>query len=178
MYKKIMAKKGFTLTEMMTVAVVLSILVAVVVGNFRSSLERAKFNEGLQAAEAVAASMSNYYYDNPDLDDRMRPTMDELDISLSNAGGCTAPSDYCVGIRNFEVSIPAAGGQVEAVRRRGGNNMYTIRVFAPYMRNGGASREVLAGGSCTPPQNADDTTCRAMGYTTPCEDGKAALCKF
>lgn len=120
MYKKFLkirslffTEKGFTLTEMMAVAVILAILSAVLVGNFRTSLEKARFNEGLQAVEAVAAAMEEYYYANQDINThaRMDPTFDQLDIGLSNAQPCVGgvpvnnEKPYCRKIKNFEVQI-------------------------------------------------------------------------
>ena len=143
MYKKILnvcrfsfTKNGFTLTEMMTVAVILSILIAVVVGNFRNSLERARFQEGLQAAEIVSSAMERYYYDNPDLpeDDRVNPTFDQLDVELSGAQACeggivvNGTKPYCRKIKNFEIqmdgvkSFPAGGHReipVQVIAYRG-----------------------------------------------------------
>ena len=173
MYKKLM-KKGFTLTEMMTVAVILSVLVAVALGSFRGSLERAKFGEGLQAAEAVAAAMSDYYYDNPNIANRMRPTLAELDVSFPRAQACASPDGYCVKIKNFEVTI-SGKGEVTAARKKGDDTRYSIIVFAPYMRT--IEQQTVYGEAC---ENGKDTeTCSVMGYTTSCPwtNHNNALCK-
>ena len=103
------ANKGFTLTEMMAVVVIVSILMAVVMGTFRSSLEKARFQEGFQAAEAVSAALERYYYDNPDLSEteRLKVGFDALDIGLSSAQACAGgiTASTCRKIHNFEVQI-------------------------------------------------------------------------
>lgn len=186
MYKKLLkvcrfsfTKKGFTLTEMMTVAVILSILIAVVVGNFRNSLERARFQEGLQAAEIVSSAIERYYYDNPDLPrvNRVNPTFDQLDIELSGAQTCEGGKEengtkpYCRKIKNFEIQIdgeksfpsPQREIPVLVIAYRGtartatreGESLYTLGVIPSFVKSlytgdkDGLKHEIGLGGYCS-----------------------------
>ena len=82
--------RGFTLSELLAVVVILSILAVMALGSFRLAVEKAHFTEGLQAAEKVAAALERFYYENSSLPyfNRIYPTMDQLDLSFSDMGDC------------------------------------------------------------------------------------------
>lgn len=84
--------RGFTLSELLAVVVILSILAIMATGSFRLAIEKAHFTEGLQAAEKVAAALERFYYENPSLpyEERIYPSMEQLDLSFSDMGPCTA----------------------------------------------------------------------------------------
>ena len=91
--------RGFTLSELLAVAVILAILAVMATGSFRLSTEKARFTEGLQTAEKVAAAMERFYYDNPSLPylQRIYPTMDQLDLSFTDMGECTVTTQLAGG---------------------------------------------------------------------------------
>ena len=82
--------RGFTLSELLAVAVILAILAVMAMGSFRLAIEKARFTEGLQAAEKVAAALERFYYENPSLPygERIYPTMGQLALSFTNQGTC------------------------------------------------------------------------------------------
>ena len=179
MYKKFLKigwlsfdKKGFTLTEMMTVAIILSILVAVMVGTFRSSLERAKFQEGVNVANTVASSLERYFAEHQDLAwaQRAQPALNALDMSFDKMENCTSNTQYCMKTKNFEVQIERQDNFVNIVAYRPtvANPKYRISVIPDFVRHHitPITNEILAGGSC----RGDADLCKAMGYTQSCEN--------
>lgn len=56
-------KKGFTLSELMAVVVIIAIIAGIALGSYRSITEKAVFNEGLTIAHTIAAAADEYYYE-------------------------------------------------------------------------------------------------------------------
>lgn len=125
---KNMFAKGFTLTELMAVVIIIAILAGIGLGSYRKAVERSHFTEGLVDGNAILEAVNRYYYDNPDLSDseRKRPKVDYLDIGLSNARSCTINpnKDYCLRTKYFEIVVQSWGVQVNRVQNNAVKDYY------------------------------------------------------
>ena len=149
-------KKGFTLTELMTVVVILSIFMGIAAGSYRKAAERSHFAEGLTAAHAVMGAVERYHDNYPDT---TQPTFEKLDITLAHQKNCQTATDYCKKIKYFEVTVN--NGSVQAKRL---GNKYTITV---YPETFGANR--FAEDTCSQSGGKTDF-CVSVGYTA-CTSG-------
>ncbi|MBO4675752.1 MAG: prepilin-type N-terminal cleavage/methylation domain-containing protein [Elusimicrobiaceae bacterium] len=140
--------QGFTLSELLAVAVILAILAVMATGSFRLATEKATFTEGLQAAEKVAAAMERFYYENPSLpyEKRIFPTMDQLDLSFSNMKDCAVTEqlnsasqmqgiDACLNTPGMERYLGAAD-ELKAAARELSNRCKRIGKFDVYISRG------------------------------------------
>lgn len=166
--------KGFTLTELLTVVVILSILAALVTGTFRQSVERARFQEGRQVVDAIAAAIDRYYYDNPDITpaNRLRPKMSQLDVSFVRWQKCDPDDEYCRETEKFKVEIESDASYVVKVTASRGNKysvMAIPSVVARYHRPSdlaaGVKRIIARGTACL------GSVCKVVGYTENCGEG-------
>ena len=154
--------KGFTLTELMTVVVILSVLMGIAVGSYRKAAEESVFEEGLVAAHAVLAGVERYHDEHPAV---TKPTIAQADVEFTSAvTACSTASDYCTKTRYFEVTIN--DGSVQAQRS---NGKYTITVYPDSF---GVSRG--AADNC---RQSDGQTkfCVAKGYIT-CNSDTPPVC--
>ncbi len=153
-------KKGFTLTELMTVVIILAILMGIAGGSYRKAAERSKFSEGLVAAHAVMEAVERYHQDHADI---MQPKIADLDIALQHKTNCSPSSNYCTKTKYFQVTINSTKDSsnkydVNVTAERIGG-MYTITV---YPESYGKTR--LSPDTCKGKNNKTDF-CISVGYT-------------
>ena len=159
-------KTGFTLTELMTVVIILAILMGIAAGSYRKAAERSHFAEGLAAAHALMGAAERYYQDHsPAACSTLRPKIADLDISLAHQKAVSG-SDYAVKSKYFQITLNSATlahdttkcvvGTGTAVRTGGG---YTMTVYPEAY---GPNR--FAADTCTG-QNQKTEFCVSMGYT-------------
>lgn len=122
-------RRGFTLTELMAVVIIVAILAAVAAGSYKQAIERSHFSEGLIAANTVLAAVERYYADSCNEGACLtRPKIKYLDISLANQKNCTANTDFCTKTKYFEITVQ--DGYVEAKRMKGAKTGdYSILVY-------------------------------------------------
>lgn len=58
-------KKGFTLIEMLTVVLLIAVLSAVAMPQYRRSIERSRMSEAIEMLPAIYDAMDRYYVENP-----------------------------------------------------------------------------------------------------------------
>lgn len=120
-------RRGFTLTELMAVVIIVAILAAVAAGSYKQAIERSHFSEGLIAANTVLAAVERYHADSCDEGACVtQPKIKYLDISLANQKNCTANTDFCTKTKYFEITVD--NGYVDA-KRMNKKGDYTIRVY-------------------------------------------------
>ena len=122
-------RRGFTLTELMAVVIIVAILAAVGAGSYKQAIERSHFSDGLVAANTVLGAVERYYDDSCGEGHCIsRPEIKYLDISLANQKSCTTSSAYCTKTKYFEITV--YDGYVEAKRMKGtAQGNYFIRVY-------------------------------------------------
>jgi prepilin-type N-terminal cleavage/methylation domain-containing protein len=164
MYKYLnVKKKGFTLSEMMAVVVIVAILAAVGIGSYKKAVERSHFNEGLVAANTVMQAAERYYNEqvmlSGTLPSNTPPTLSKLDVGFENARPCTSASNYCVKTKYFEVTLH--NGYTIAKRMKGSTaHNYSITV---YPESFGSNRK--KGTVCTFTNANGKDLCVTMGYS-------------
>jgi len=159
----IKTRKGFTLTELIAVVVIMGILAAVGMGSYRKSLERAHMTEAYNVSSALLEGVNRYFYDNRTRSDKMCPKLSQLDVGAAKTTSCS-PTDYCVSTQYFNITIPSGGtsgctsgtsGVVTAASKNGG---YSI-VFYPDFSS------VRSQDKCTFTGDKGKNFCIAGGYT-------------
>ena len=149
---KYISKKGFTLTELMTVVIILGILVGIATGSYRKAAERSNFSEGLVAANTVMEAVERYHIDHPSV---TQPKIADLDITLSHQKAVSGDA-YSIKTKYFTVSIKS-NGRVEAVRT---GDKYTISVFPESFGSNRFQPETCKG------KTKKTDFCVSVGYTS------------
>ncbi|MBQ3667558.1 MAG: prepilin-type N-terminal cleavage/methylation domain-containing protein [Elusimicrobiaceae bacterium] len=161
MYNKI--KRGFTLTELMAVVIIIALLAILSTGYYKRSVEQARFSEGLMAASAIVEGVNRDYLEQKmnGIDEVSIPAINQLDISLSGAG-CT--SDSCE-TQYFTVTVDSDTGVTTATRKNGTYaNAYSIQIQPHFAAS---NRDQIA---CVGNSEDGQTFCESMGYTA-CTEG-------
>lgn len=153
---------GFTLSEMMAVVVIVAILASVGLGSFKKSVERSHFSEGLVAASTIMGAAERYFNEKAMLSGSntatTQPKLAVLDVGMENARECTAPNDYCVKTKYFEITLN--NGYTVAKRMKGSTaGNYSIVV---YPETFGAN--MRRGTECTFTNDTGKDLCVTMGY--------------
>lgn len=141
-------KNGFTLTELMTVVVILAILMGIAAGSYRKAAERSNFTEGLVAAHTLMEAVERYHANK----NVTRPTIENLDISLAHLKSTTT---YAITTKYFTVTV--YDGYVQAVRN---GSKYTITVYPETFGANKFHPDTCQG------KNGKKDFCVSMGYTS------------
>lgn len=101
-------KNGFTLTELLTVVLVIGILAAIALPQYRRAVRRAQAVEGLTHLRAIMGSAINYYGAFGE-----KPTkLNGLDVSFQNASSQTGSSTK---IDNFKFTFYTSAGEDDRI---------------------------------------------------------------
>lgn len=144
--------KGFTLTELLAVVIILSILAVIAAGTYKKAVERSRFSDGLTMASTVMEAVNRYFYDTQ----VQRPTKDKLDVSFANQQECTANPTYCYKTKYFETTIYT--GYTDAKRASG---LYTVRVYSTAFGSNTRKDPV-----CVTTSDEGKNFCGSVGYTS------------
>ena len=149
-------KKGFTLTELMAVVVIIGILSALALGSYTKSLERARFSEAITNAHALAAAVDTYYYDhNFTVPPVSKFFKEKAAISLSHTDNVT---DEAIQTEKFLYTYD--GIKISVSRRNPGGLVYVINVYPE--TTGGKDKQ----DECDFGSNVDAKTfCQSVGFT-------------
>ena len=165
-----MNQKGFTLVELLTVVLILSILVAVALPQYTRSIERARATEAMAAVKALNDSVYAYAAERG----VCPPNFQKLAVSLSGSGANTTT----LTTKNFvyklnhadEAFVPGTDCPGVTVQRTGGTR-YDYVIWNPYsLGTTGQGRGSLA---CYSPSSTDaddpndsQKVCESLGLST------------
>ncbi len=164
-------RRGFTLTELMAVVIIVAILAAVGAGSYKQAIERSRFSDGLVAANTVLGAVERYYDDSCGEGHCIsRPKIKYLDISLANQKNCTANTDFCTKTKYFEITV--YDGYVEAKRMKGtAQGDYSILVYPESFGENGRTDT-----QCHYNSDLGQDLCVSVGYAT-CSDSSKSCTK-
>ncbi len=159
-------QKGFTLTELLAVVIIVAIMAAISTGYYKRSLEQSHFSEGLMAASAIAEGVNREYLrSNLEGTAIKQPKLKSLDISISKNQSCETSSAYCVKTKYFEVAVDAQG-VTKAYRGTTSKYKYYIEV-QPHFASTVSIRDRIAcvGTSSSGVSFNGVDFCQGLGYT-------------
>lgn len=163
-------KKGFTLTELIAVVVVLGVLASVAVGSYRKSVERSRMTEAYTVGSALLEGVNRYYYDNRSRADRKCPKVADLDLTIAKADACSG-NEYCVQTQFFQITIPSScSDTAPKVTATNSSSKYAIEFYPDFATNRSQDKCVILDNSAK-----GKGFCLSAGYKT-CS-GTAFCCK-
>lgn len=99
-----MHKKGFTLVELLIVVLIIGILSAVALPNYRRAIEKARLSEGLIIAKSMVNAIQRYVQANPN-ETRACSRLDIADIDLKGGVWAVGKSPYNKGGTSCDVFV-------------------------------------------------------------------------
>ena len=151
---KIFNKKAFTLAELMAVVVIIAIIAGIGLGSYRKSVERARFNEAVGVATALAAAVDEYYYDH--MFTSITPTTTNINnLAIDITGGTV--SGNTLTTENFTYKVYSQ--RVEATRN--GGNYGVIALVETSNQVGTNSPATL----CSFTNAEGEEFCKSLGYS-------------
>lgn len=102
-------KKGFTLLELLVVVLIIGILAAIALPQYRKSVEKAKLAEALMNLKSLEGSIERYILANGFPDNQIFLKDIPLDVELS--GGEYSEENYTYFIKDFEYFATCYSGR-------------------------------------------------------------------
>lgn len=157
-------KRGFTLIELLISVMVIAVLAAVAVPQYRRSMERSRIMEFVQLAPAIHDSLNRYFAENADSEDLPMPPLSVLDFS---AKGFFANEGAYLVTPNFVYAVVERSvvGRVRKGRFKG-----TLFIFALHPSEIHPDNIVPAGNPlpdwyCWEGGSSHEGACQFMGIT-------------
>lgn len=153
-------KKGFTLIELLVVVLIIGILSAVALPQYRVAVEKSRLTQQMVVVDAVVRAQEVYYMANG----RFANDLSELDFGLP--GGCTFPVSDLSYANCGKFSINYQHGSDCNVHGSNGKSWDTGSLrYEKLMTVGGCT-----GGSFCHAQTSDNvaqSVCKSLGGTNP-----------
>ena len=127
-------KLGFTLIELLVVVIIIGILAAIALPQYRRSVERAQAMEALINLRTIFDSAKRFRAATSEFPVRLRG----LDISFFDA---TSDEDSTFNIGKFSYTFDTTNNRISACRLNNGN--YCFHYYYTYTYNNMTSRDVL-----------------------------------
>ena len=163
---------GFTLTELLTVVVIVGLLTALATGYYKKSVEQSRFAEGLTAASAIVEGLNQAYLE--DITQGVTPAdaakarkIGLLPSLVTGTGSCasTSPADYCVATKHFQIEVDSTSGNV-VYAYRGSTEKYRYYLQLHTNYDSSFKDRIACVGSTELGKNNDAKAfCESMGYT-------------
>ncbi len=159
-------KQAFTLIELLVVVLIIGILAAVAVPQYRTAVEKTRATEALTLIKSLKQARDIYWLSNTGV-----PTLDKLEIEVPGTDvSCIAsPRRTCRQTAYFQVGILGTGNP-HAFRVSNGNLLYTLAYYNSenrwfcHVENGGDVKyasvcKVLGGTPSSACNLKDEGTC-------------------
>lgn len=157
--------RGFTLTELLAVVIIVSILSSIAAGTYKKAVERSRFNDGLNIATTIQEAADRYTYEH---DGTSTVDKNKLDMAFDNMKECSPVSNSCIQTNYFTVTI--ANGQTNAMRKTG---LYQVRVYS-----GVIGSNTRAEPKCVGKQAQGKNFCISVGYSSCTASGNWYVCSL
>ena len=157
--------EGFTLTELLTVVIIVALLSSLGLGYYKRSVEQSRFAEGLSVASALVEAVNQAYFEDlmggtsPAEANKIRK-IKTLDFSVPHSKDCAEASDYCIAVPHFELEIVKVNNDVvvRAYRREDGKSQdYAIFIYTDFADTSQRNRI-----KCVTDDN--QAFCESLGY--------------
>ncbi len=174
-----MNKQGFTLTEVLTVVLIIGVLTSIALPKYMRSVERARATEAMSAIKAINDATYAYFTDKESC---ANLSFSKLSVTIPEGVASTActPSATVACTKNFKFTLKGASAYIPgtdeqclgvlATRINGGSYNYTI--WNPYTR--GTTGKALAL-QCAPTSETDEKSiavCESLGLYREPEQGQ------
>ncbi len=171
--------KGFTLIELLAAVLILGVLSAIAMPQYRKSIDRARMMEGIQVLPAIYDSYQRWYAENPGVPTKNPPSFNLVDISLKGHAGpdlvrleewkspvwLTPNFAYTVTPSNLDESNKYGGMLVYGVYRKG---KYKGQMFlynpTGLLSTDGGNAHVFCVPKILISANLPDGACELLGY--------------
>ena len=164
-------KKGFTLIELLAVVLIVAILAAVAVPQYRRSMERARMTEVLETLPAIWDSIERWHAERTGTSD---PTFNMLDVTLKGKRDAANERIFHTANFSYEIRTNYAGAVVATVTRgkyKGAGFVFQGSFFED-------QTQVYCYDLCRNNETGTQTAkgaCQLMGLPTTYESGRGAI---
>lgn len=167
-------KRGFTLIELLIAVMVIAVLAAVAIPQYRRSMERSRMMEFIQLAPAIHDSLSRYFAENTDSGSDNMPPLSVLDFS---AKGFFASDGAYLVTPNFVYAVVERSvvGRVRKGRFKGTLFIFALHPGEIYPDNIVPAGNPLPDWYCWEGGSPHKGACQFMGIT---EIPPAGIFKF
>ena len=159
-----MKNHAFTLIELLVVVLIIGILAAIALPQYRLAVEKSRASEALLALKSLASAYEVYVLANGNSE---LPTMDELDINFPGEDVRTWGYDF-KQISPYFILGFSPSGTAHAIRKdKDGNNLYILAWYP--------KKEFV----CLPSSDDYHAVCKALGGTDAgdlCGEGNNGKC--
>ena len=127
-------KQGFTLIELLVVVLIVGILAAVAIPQYEAAIEKTRMTEALVNMKAIADAVQRFDQANPDIAVSSFNNIADVDLKGGTISGSRTFTTnlFVYTLENKKMDT----GKVTAVRKDGGETLYTLTLSYTGTRRG------------------------------------------
>ncbi len=161
-----MNKKGFTLTEILTVVVIIGVLTSIALPQYARSVERSRATEAMSVIKALNDSIYAFYADKETCPARFSQLVVTLPSDATTGTTTVSTKNFQFKLNGADEEIP--GTECKGVLATRTGSTYSYKIWNPYTR--GDTGKALAL-QCAPVNENDEKSkavCESLGlYREP-----------